>query len=96
MKAIKEMPNPTDVNEYSVNKGFILSDVPWTWSQTHEELLQEIKKMVREIIMLRFYDSTQPLIIQCSANEKGLGAPVQQKYQPLAYMSRALTDTETR
>ena len=32
----------------------------------------------------------------CDASEKGLGAAVLQKGQPVAFASRALTDTETR
>ena len=35
-------------------------------------------------------------MIQCDASEKGLGAALLQEGQPIAFASRALTDTETR
>ena len=34
--------------------------------------------------------------LQCDASEKGLGASLMQQGQPVAYVSRALTDTKTR
>ena len=35
-------------------------------------------------------------MIQCDALEKGLGAALLQDCKPVAFASRALTDTETR
>ena len=35
-------------------------------------------------------------MIQCDASEKGLGAALLQDGKPVAFASRALTDTETR
>ena len=49
-----------------------------------------------EAPVLRYYDSNKSLVIQCDASEKGMGAALLQEGQPLAYISRALTDTETR
>ncbi len=36
------------------------------------------------------------MTIQCDASETGFGAVLLQNNQPIAYASRALTDTETR
>ena len=36
------------------------------------------------------------LVLQCDASQKGLGVALTQDGHPLAYASRALTDTETR
>ena len=36
------------------------------------------------------------LTIQCDASEKGLKAAIQQRGEPVAFASRALTDTESR
>ena len=46
--------------------------------------------------MLSNFDSNQSLILQCDASETGLGAAIQQQGRPVAFASRALTDTETR
>ena len=45
---------------------------------------------------MRYYDPNKSLVIQCDANEKGMEAARLQEGQPLAYISRVLTDTETR
>ena len=117
VRAITEMPTPTDVAAIQRLGGFVnylskflpkISDimaplrnltkanVPWTWSVTHEAAFQKVKKTVSEAAILRFYDKDKPLMIQCDASEKGLGATLLQEGQPLAYISRALTDCETR
>ena len=72
------------------------SDVPWTWSDVQEQAFEKVKKLVTEARVLRYYDMNKPLVIQCDASEKGLGTALLQEDQPLAYISRALTDTETR
>ena len=46
--------------------------------------------------LLKYYNLEDELTIQCDASEKGLGATVLQKGQPVAFASRALTDTESR
>ena len=57
---------------------------------------EDVKKLVTNAPILSYYDSKKPLMIQCDASEKGLGAALLQEGQPIAFASRALTDTETR
>ena len=77
-------------------RNLVKANVPWTWSQIHEEAFGKIKKLVNEAPILRYYDPNKSLVIQCDASEKGIGAALLQEGQSLAYISRALTDTETR
>ena len=46
--------------------------------------------------LLKYYNPEDELTIQCDASEKGLGAAVLQKGQPVAFASLALTDTKSR
>ena len=46
--------------------------------------------------MLQYYDVTKPVVIQCDASGKGLGAVLLQDSKPVCYASRVLTDAETR
>ena len=55
-----------------------------------------MKRLVSEAPVLRFYDPDKELSIQCDASQTGLGAALLQDGKPLAFVSRALTDTETR
>ena len=45
--------------------------------------------------LLKYYNPEDELTIQCAASEKGVGAAVLQKGQPVAFASCALTDTES-
>ena len=43
-----------------------------------------------ETPVLQFFDNNKPLMIQCDASEKGLGAALLQDDKPVAFASRAL------
>lgn len=53
----------------------------WQWKHEHEEAFSHIKKMVTTVPLLKYYDPTDELIIQCDASEKGLGAALMQREQ---------------
>ena len=71
-------------------------DVPWQWSTAQEKSFQLIKQMVSATPLLKYYDPKEELTVQCDASDKGVGAALLQKGQPIAFASRALTETETR
>jgi hypothetical protein len=117
VKAIQEMPVPTDMAAVQRLGGFVnylakflpqISTVmspirnltkagtPWNWSEVQDKAFTEVKRLVSEAPILRYYDANKPLTIQCDSSEKGLGAALLQEEQPLAYISRALTETECR
>ena len=51
--------------------------------------------MVTQEPVLAFYNPQEDLVIQCDASNKGIGAALVQNDRPIAYYSRAMTDTET-
>ena len=71
-------------------------DVPWTCSSAQENALARMKQLVSDAPVLRYYDPERELTIQCDASQTGLGAALLQNGQPLAFVSRAMTDAETR
>ena len=71
-------------------------DVPWNWSASQENAFVLMKELVKEAPVLQFFYNHKPLMIQCDSSEKGLGAALIQDGKPVAFASRALTDTETR
>ena len=71
-------------------------DIPFVWSTTHQNAFEKIKQAVCDAPVLAYYDPQKQLVIQCDASDKGLGAALIQDDRPLAYASRALTDTESR
>ena len=117
VKAVLEMPTPTDVASVRRFIGFTnylskvlpqLSDaleplrkltspdVEWFWSDIHDSAVQQVKLLITKAPDLKFFDSTESLTLQCDASDKGLGAVLLQKGQPIAYASSALTDAESR
>ena len=117
VKAVLEMPTPTDVASVRRFIGFTnylskflprLSDaleplhklsspdVEWFWTDIHDSAFRQHKLLVTKAPVLKFFDSTESLTLQCDASDKGLGAILLQKGQPLAYVSRVLTDAESR
>ena len=44
--------------------------------------------------VLRFYDTSLPTTLQVDASDDGLGACLMQQGQPIAYASRALSNSE--
>jgi len=72
------------------------NDVQWTWGTAQEASLEALKKAVISTPVLRYYNLKKEVTLQCDASQFGLGATLLQNGQPVAYASRALTDTETR
>lgn len=50
--------------------------------------------MLQTAPVLRFYDVSKPITIQGDASSTGLGSCLLQEGRPVAYASRALTETE--
>ena len=68
----------------------------WRWDQQHKEAFEKIKQLVTAQPVLKYYDINEEVTIQCDASDKGLGAALLQNGQPVAFASRALSQTEQR
>ena len=68
----------------------------FNWKQEQETALQLIKKRMTSAPVLAFYNVKKPVTVSCDASNFGLGAVLLQEIKPIAYASRALTDTEKR
>ena len=71
-------------------------NVEFQWLEQHSIAMNTIKKFLTEAPVLRYYDVSKPVTVQCDASQSGLGAVLLQEGQPVCYASRALTDTESR
>ena len=71
-------------------------DVDWHWNKEQDDAFDKIKKMITSAPVLTYYRPELPLILQCDASDTGIGVAILQDGKPLAYASKALTDTETR
>lgn len=71
-------------------------NVIWNWEKVHSERVDILKQMLTSPPCLKHYDINEPVVIQCDSSQEGMGACLLQNGQPIAFASRALTDTEKR
>ena len=62
---------------------------PFDWDKSHIAAFTQINKLITEPPVLKYYESTKPLIIQCDASDALI-----QEGKPVAFASRALTHAE--
>ena len=72
------------------------TNVPYDWGPEHDAAFSNLKKAVSSNEVLRYYDSTKPLVIQVDASQRGLGAALLQANGPIAFASKSLAETESR
>ena len=68
----------------------------WKWTESEEKELNLIKEAITKTPVLTYHDVNKATTIQCDASQSGLGGVLLQDDQPITYISRALTKTETR
>lgn len=69
-------------------------DNVWQWQNENEEAVKKLKDALTSAPVLRFFDPMKQLIIQVDASKDDLGACLLQEDHPIAYASRALSETE--
>ena len=90
----KFLPHLSDVCEPL--RKLTLPEVEWFWTNLHDSAVQQVKRLVTNAPVLKYFDSTKGITLQCDASDKGLGAVLMQDDHPVAYVSCALTYPETR
>ena len=90
----KFLPRLSDVCEPL--RKLMAKDVEWHWTDHQDQAFQRIRQLVTEAPVLKYYEPMEELTLQSDASQTGLGAVLTQNGQPLAFASRALSDTETR
>ena len=72
-------------------------DTNFQWNSQYDILYQPAKDHILENWqILCYYDQDLPLSIETDASQSGLGAVLLQEGRPVAFMSKALTDTQSR
>ena len=90
----KFLPNFSEVT--SPIRTLLDSKNEFRWDEhVHGKAFEELKTALQSKEVLRYYDCNKPIIIQCDASQHALGGVLLQEGRPVAYISRALTPTET-
>ena len=69
-------------------------DTDFSWNHTYDIAFEWVKKAVVSDTTLRNFDPSLPVTIQVDAAQVGLGAALLQNGKPIAFASKALTETE--
>ena len=69
-------------------------DTNFSWNRTCDITFEQVKKAVISDTTLRYFDPSLPVTIQVDASQVGLGAALLQNGKPIAFASKALTETE--
>ena len=72
------------------------TNVPYDWGPENDAAFSNLKKAISSNEVLRYYDSTKPLVIQVNASQRGLVAALLQANDLIAFASKSLTETESR
>ena len=88
----KFLPNLSDVTEPL--RRLLDKDVQWHWNDTHEKSWKQVKQLITREPVLKYFDPSKEVTLQCDASKSGLGAVILQEGQPIAFSSRALTSNE--
>ena len=88
----KVLPRLSDETE--VLRRLLDKDAEWCWLPAHAKAVSRIKAMMITAPVLAYYNVKKPVTIQCDASQSGLGAALLQDGCPVAYCSRAMTQTE--
>lgn len=73
--------------------GLLKNDIKFLWGPEQDKSLENNKKLISSTPVLKVFNSTLPITIQCDCSKNGLGACLLQGH-PVAFTSRRLTDTE--
>ena len=73
----------------------------WTWSHAHDNAFQNIKECLTTPPVLAFYDVNRKTKVCSDTSKYGIGGVILQEqdnglWKPIAYFSRALTETKLR
>ena len=70
--------------------------VEWHWETPHQESFDKIKKILVSGNVLTYFDPNKETVVSVDASKEGLGAVLIQNSRPVAFASRALSDTEKK
>ena len=66
------------------------------WNKTYDKVHSESIQLLYKAPVLTCFDSSKDITIQCDASQNGEGSCLMEDEKPIAYASKALTDTQLR
>ena len=64
------------------------------WNATYQQALDKIKESISNEVTLTYFDLSKPIVLQVDASLQWLEAALLQDDKPVAFASKALSNTE--
>ena len=77
-------------------RALLKADVAWVWEEPQQASLENLKRALSSLLVLRLFDPSLPVVVSVDASSVGIGAVLLQEGQPIAYSSTTLTETQKR
>ena len=74
----------------------MMQEGQFEWSDDNKKAFYKVRDLLCENTILSFFDPNKQIVVQTDASKQGLGAVILQDNLPVVFVSRTLTDTETR
>ena len=90
----KFCPNLSDIT--TPLRELTKKNATWSWSDTHDESLAQLKAVVTSTPALRMFDPDLPIVLSVDSSQFGMGAVIMHNGQPIEFASCTLTDTQKK
>ena len=87
---------PNLATETAPLRKLLAKDVAWHWQHEQADAFDRLISLVTEAPVLQYFDVTKPVVVSADASKDGVGAVLLQDDMPIAYASRAFTQTQCR
>ena len=77
-------------------RGLLQKDTEWQWNKSHKKAFKTLKDMVHKKLTINFYNPNKETTIEVDSSGYGCGAALIQEGRPVAFASKALSETEKR
>lgn len=88
----KFIPNMSDLT-FNL-RSLLKKNIEFLWQEIHTKEFQKIKDVLTTAPVLKYYDINEPIVLSVDSSSKGLGAVILQNNLPVAYASKALTESQ--
>jgi hypothetical protein len=75
-------------------RALLKDDSAWDWGTRQTKAMSDIKELLTNAPVLQYFDVNKETTLQTDASKSGLGAVLLQDGHPIAYASKALSETE--
>lgn len=69
-------------------------DIHFHWNKEHEQCFQNLKNIITQVPVLRYFDVEKPVTLSVDSSSQGVGDVLLQETQPVAFASKALTTSQ--